>query len=347
MNNKVRFDLINKYRTELMGIATLMVFACHIRYVTGDDPINVILKIMYEGSVGVDIFLFLSGIGLCYSFSKNENILDFYKRRAKRIIPAYLPVALIFFTWEAVLHNEIGFWKCMFKISTLSYWDNKIGFPFWYVAYIIMFYLFYPFVYKHILKSPIRSVAFLIVLFATNVLMILFCSDIYLIYGLFLARMPITFVGCATGKIIFNKKEDLIRNKYIVALLLPFVIIRILRVLYIPECNANWVTFFVKTANMYGVIAFVYGYSFFRDYMDKENAYKLFQLVGAILKNILSFFGKYSLEIYIIHVAIMEITEWYSGEMSIVAFFLVLPPVTCLLAVLERKFINMIIFWLP
>lgn len=59
--------LLSKYRTQLMGIATVMIIVCH-SVGFGCQISNSILKsIIQHCSLGVDIFLFLSGLGCWYS----------------------------------------------------------------------------------------------------------------------------------------------------------------------------------------------------------------------------------------------------------------------------------------
>lgn len=61
-------DLSNK-RTQLMGLATLMIIICHTSASHVLMP-HWLSKLMDLGNYGVDIFLFLSGLGLFYSLSK-------------------------------------------------------------------------------------------------------------------------------------------------------------------------------------------------------------------------------------------------------------------------------------
>lgn len=48
------------------------------------------------GSIGVEIFLFLSGMGLFFSMRKNENVLCFYKKRLKRLSVPYVLIGGIY-----------------------------------------------------------------------------------------------------------------------------------------------------------------------------------------------------------------------------------------------------------
>lgn len=79
----MNFAIVSKYRTELMGIATLWVLLFHY----GKIGIPIIDSLSTLGYGGVDIFLFLSGIGL--SFSIKDGVKSFYIKRILRIFPTY------------------------------------------------------------------------------------------------------------------------------------------------------------------------------------------------------------------------------------------------------------------
>ena len=78
--SKKRFQLnwISQYRDELFGIAILTVLflhftMLHLPYYKGSQNMSYrIIRLLrrYLTSSGVDIFVFLSGMGLYYSFSK-------------------------------------------------------------------------------------------------------------------------------------------------------------------------------------------------------------------------------------------------------------------------------------
>ena len=106
-NKYFKYNLsdLSTYRTQMMGIATLMIIICHSCASKVIMP-SFLAYLFRFGNIGVDIFLFLSGIGLYYSLSKNnlsskEDYTSFYKRRFYRIYIPYLivfiPSCLIFF----------------------------------------------------------------------------------------------------------------------------------------------------------------------------------------------------------------------------------------------------------
>lgn len=63
------YDL-SKYRRELMGFSALMIFVCHAyAYI---ELLSVLGYALSIGNIGVDCFLFLSGLGMWYSLSKSQ-----------------------------------------------------------------------------------------------------------------------------------------------------------------------------------------------------------------------------------------------------------------------------------
>lgn len=93
MNNRIHlFNIttktfrqsINEDRFIYYGIAILFVVLYHLYCRTGLGVVAPFSK----GAIGVDIFLFFSGYGLCYSYEKNT-LKKFYWRRFKRILPMF------------------------------------------------------------------------------------------------------------------------------------------------------------------------------------------------------------------------------------------------------------------
>ena len=84
---------ISNDRMEILGIATLLVVMHHSKDYNWIGYPYIIFKLCLLGSIGVDVFLLLSGIGLYYSMKKCGNTLTFYKHRLLRIFPSYLLMA--------------------------------------------------------------------------------------------------------------------------------------------------------------------------------------------------------------------------------------------------------------
>lgn len=137
-------------RNYWMGWAMIMIILCHIQYTCYDG--GYIMKgmrlLFKQGEFGVDIFLFLSIIGLSYSFERN-GICDFYIHRVKRLFPMYLfflVLSSVFFKSEEDIVIE---W--LFQITGAS---NFVGNPFneWYIPALILIYALFPMLYYGITK---------------------------------------------------------------------------------------------------------------------------------------------------------------------------------------------------
>ena len=81
---------ISRHRTALMGFAIIGILLFHSRI-----AVPYIDNLFVIGYGGVDIFLFLSGFGLFFSFSENQNLASFYKKRFLRIFPAYIFIVFL------------------------------------------------------------------------------------------------------------------------------------------------------------------------------------------------------------------------------------------------------------
>ena len=69
--NVFNLNLISKYRAELMGISTILILICHA---AGNDVLmpKWLRYVVAQGAIGVDVFLFLSGMGLYHSLSTHR-----------------------------------------------------------------------------------------------------------------------------------------------------------------------------------------------------------------------------------------------------------------------------------
>ena len=75
-----------------MGLSIIIVLLYHL-YVSSFFSNDFVL--FKDGFIGVDFFMILSGLGLCYSFNSNT-LKSFYIRRAVRILPLFLIQAILY-----------------------------------------------------------------------------------------------------------------------------------------------------------------------------------------------------------------------------------------------------------
>lgn len=67
-----------------MGLAAIMIIVCHIRGID-NSSIPLLEKILWFGNYGVELFLFVSGIGMYYSLTKTNTNDSHSHRNSFRI----------------------------------------------------------------------------------------------------------------------------------------------------------------------------------------------------------------------------------------------------------------------
>ena len=174
----INWNDLSRYRAPLMGFAMIIVMLFHVPLSRND----LFYGLMRCGNNGVDMFLFLSGIGLWYSWTKrthpltpsrrdgeldtaqesNENpslgeghrVGSFYYRRFLRLYPAWLIIASLYYIpqyWP----NGGGYSPNLFHLVAnilvgWSFWRID-DLTFWFVPAIIVLYLIAPF-YMHLIQ---------------------------------------------------------------------------------------------------------------------------------------------------------------------------------------------------
>lgn len=79
-------SLLNLHRSELFGIAALLIVIGHSRdFIRAIFPARIVDLIGY-GGIGVTMFAFLSGVGLWQSLERNNDIKRFYIKRIQRVV---------------------------------------------------------------------------------------------------------------------------------------------------------------------------------------------------------------------------------------------------------------------
>jgi len=140
-------DFLSKNRTQLMGYAILMVlvyhYGCWVHNFFGDYNV---------GFVGVDIFMFLSGWGLVFSYHKSKSVKEFYKKRAVRILPTFFLMYFIIIAYKIISPNlHESSLSIILELTTLSYWLQTDPNPTdWFLNCIIGFYFIFPILIKKI-----------------------------------------------------------------------------------------------------------------------------------------------------------------------------------------------------
>lgn len=139
---------ISKYRTEIMGYAILGVMLAHIKGICGfpDTIFNKLLGV-FCFSVFTGGFVFLTGLGLCFSLYKDGNLKRFYMKRIKRLLISYWIISTPYFLYTDLYLNSdaVAFVE---HVTTISFWLQGNYSGMWYIAMTVVIYLIYPFMHK-------------------------------------------------------------------------------------------------------------------------------------------------------------------------------------------------------
>ena len=133
-------------RNYLMGIAIMLVVFLHLSMLIPDERSIMprILRFVFQnGSIGVNIFVFLSAYGLCFSLN-NNNLKEFYLRRFKRIYPIYPIWIIIAYLYYDVRFNPFSFFLLQLTGIGLFIPQSPNN---WYMEYITLIYILFPFIF--------------------------------------------------------------------------------------------------------------------------------------------------------------------------------------------------------
>jgi peptidoglycan/LPS O-acetylase OafA/YrhL len=303
----LHYTLISKYRRELMGIAIISVFVFHAR--NGLDLNNVLFFIVQTGYSGVDIFLFLSGIGLFFSLSKNENLGEFYLNRLVRIMPTYWLIIGVFSFYQFLI-NKISFIGILLRMTTLSFWLNEYSYE-WYIPSLLVLYILFPFYFKSLIKS--RSHSYMWVIMLAPIFFGIFISVLCILLKLnyliiFTSRIPVFFIGSIFG--YFIKSNFQIKPNHLYLYFFGFLIgVLILALSFLNFSYSerllygfDWYPFILIIPFLCLILAKIISYDVF-----ERSQFNVF----------LRFCGDYSLCIYLIHGMVFILSRYINKYLYI------------------------------
>lgn len=195
-----------------MGIATIMILCCHASATWTSMPF-ILKRILGIGNLGVDLFLFLSGVGLSYSFKNVYSINDLFKWYKRRYIRIFIPYTIIML--PILLYYKItedwSWSKYFIHFSTLDFWLHHKGA--WYIAMLIPLYTITPFLlwlFKRLNHKIYIGIVLSFLFYGLSMLQIsgdtIFFPIIYNVQGCCL-RLPAFFMGIALYPSIKSSKK--------------------------------------------------------------------------------------------------------------------------------------------
>lgn len=260
------------------------------------------------GASGVDIFLLVSGLGLYYSWRKRNKLKEFYKRRFTRILIPYFIIALP--TWLVLDFILQPKWRIIFlpDLFMITPFIGRV--LFWYIPMAAICYLIFPLVYKVVegndkinkftnafVRILLLSTIFIIAAF----LMRTYFYNYYDKVNVFINRFPAFFFGVLIGKYSYEQKKIKIFGfrpgiyAVIVLFILLVIASNIWKLPTIPIVD-------VHTRTLLNLMACLMA-AYILDLLINSHVFLLHSMSNVIIK-FFSWFGKYSLELYLLHVAL-------------------------------------------
>lgn len=165
MERNLKLGELSVFRTELMGMSTLLILICHMcGYVNLSTVARYILSL---GNIGVDLFLFLSGMGMWNSLSNGgyKGIRYWYIHRYLKLFIPYLIIILPYDAYRYAIGQMPGFDSLdyLFGLSTLRFYVSHDT-P-WFIAALIPLYLLSPLFFRLLRKYRWTAAIVLICIF--------------------------------------------------------------------------------------------------------------------------------------------------------------------------------------
>lgn len=289
------FALFSKYRKELMGVAILEVILGHTMSLSEVfyTPVLKFLSILTR-FVFTEGFLFLSGLGVYYSFSKNNSKTRFYKRRLLRLFIPYVLLTSWFFLYTDIL-REGDFLGFVGHISTFAFWfeGNFVGM--WYVAISLLLYFLYPIIHFCLYTYSVSYFKFVLLLFfliVFNLGMSIYVPNYYEGISIGVGKIPCFIIGSLCG--YYSEKDRV--NLYGIGIVYTLICIIYASTYHFSRdyiILSQWSSILEKFLGMTFCALLL---SFFAYCHKVQPIYRC-----------LRWFGSYTLELYILHLLIFTI----------------------------------------
>lgn len=270
------FSQLSKYRNGIMGLAMFSIMLSHQEF-SSFPPFNFFHN---YGHWGVEIFLFLSGMGMVRSLAKNSVRIFFY-HRLQRLFPACLFFGL--FKWSIFQVDD----SCLSELH-INLW-SCFSLDLWFIHSIIIYYIMSPLLYRFLMKYPELG--------ALTVLIAYFLSHFFLtpivgynwrspigVLTWTLGRLPVFVFGmffALSPKIIYKQRLYMCLGAFIFAVLLVIIA----KMIELPL----WISCFLPLCTALGTPVMVIG------------CIILLSRIPALFRHFCFFTGSISLELYLIH----------------------------------------------
>lgn len=298
---QLSWGLVSKYRNQLFGFAILWIMLMHgmefkpIPQFPFFENYFLYHSTIRVGGVGVDIFLFLSGMGLYYAYQKRPTLSAFYRSRFKRVLIPYLIIGLLFWVFKDLLLT----WDPILFLQdlSLSNFFTRGNSTFWYISLILPLYLVSPLILRLFETRYRKALLFLgfALCTAQSLLVALYFPTFYGFIDKALTRIFIFVLGCYFGRII--REDRPLKRRWLVYALVVLT-------------SRSLILYLIKEFTQIppGVISRLWcSAAGFALCILLPICLELLQATS--LNRFLSFLGGISLELYLSHVALKEVVK--------------------------------------
>ena len=295
------YGLLSKYRSIIMGCAIVGITLCHLDTAQKHNGVDVTLvaAILHLLTVGVDVFMLYSGLGLYYSFSKRKQTYwEYLSKRVSRLFPSYFVIAGITGIVSTVFINGQGWFRFFENLFFFS-WFKYGSTIYWFILGIFAFYLIFPIVYKVFETDDYKRCVIFLVLILSVFYTVTAIAECYVPsyrwFKIAIERFPIFVLGIFLGKLSKNEKKISIVSLCV----LFFVGLSLIGLQFLLNSYSFWVQH-VHYAYYFNrglfaisiIILIIMVMEFFEQKVKK---------IGDLLTKAFSFLGGVTLEIYLLH----------------------------------------------
>ena len=314
---------ISRYRGELMGIAMIFIFLFHVALPRSD----MFFGLRRVGNIGVDMFLFLSGVGLWFSWMKHPSLKHFFKRRYLRVYPAWFIISCLYY----IPHFHGGgvrAWVDLIGDITIN-WDFWLHdeLKFWYIPAMMMLYMFAPPYMQLIRRHPVyRWLPVVMILWC---ILVQYVSPIHNAVGhieIFWSRLPIFFIGINMGEAV--RRKDKMDGASIWMILIVFAMTLSASIFLEQELHGHFPIYVERMLYIPLTITTILLLN------------RVFRRTPKWFNTIFKFVGALSLECYLIHIHF--VLDYIPKTCGYWTTFLVCVVITMPLAWLLSKIVNYI-----
>lgn len=258
---------------------------------------------------------------------KSADKMVFYRKRFTKILVPYFLVALPAWWMADIMFNHKNVLEFLKDLLFVTFWE-KGELWFWYIPMILLCYLSFPYAFKKIDSSDGNRWFKELFVFVTLIALLLKLENevIFNNIQIGLLRIPSFFFGSCIGKASYEKCKIPKEFCFIVAvsLLLMF------------NLRSSKVILYRYTLGIFGIVMFGM-YAIILELLTRKH-YEIERLCRPI-----EWFGKYTLELYLVHVAIRGIMHLMGYATWRIRYECLLIGMSIVISVLLKKFSDLIV----